>query len=157
MPDHSSNHDAASEPVRTRTGVHATAAVSRRRKIAIVLVLMVCGYFLVDEREPPPEFSNDSDAIHDPAIEELMQDTFEIPETPAAVVEHSRTDEYAPLQLPEDDFEVQEVAHLDPHPKVEPVFPEPRIATTQQPAPQRRRKPASRPRLRFTGEIEPLY
>jgi hypothetical protein len=161
MPDQSTKQEAARKPDAGQSSALRPTAVSRRRKVAIVLVLMVCGYFLIDEREPPPALSTVTEVVSDPAIVELMQDDFLIPQTAPVAADNISTTDRAPLQIPQDDFAVHEVAHVDHHSTVDPAFPEPRIAAidqpVQQPKPPRRRQQAPRPRLRFTGEIQPLY
>lgn len=160
MPAQSTNREVTSESGPGRTSVSSPGPVSRRRKIAIILVMMLCGYFLIDEREPPAPLQTGSAPISDPAFEELMQEEFELPAPPATVAEHSPTVEQPALQLPQEASTVVEVAHVAHQPEVISAFPEPRRAASTYPtnAPTtQRRPPAPRPRLRFTGEIEPLY
>lgn len=132
-------------------------SVSRRVKIGSVLLLMLCGYFLMDDR-PRPATITEPEAAGGSADQQMQQFIDEL-EFVDSVESFEQLDRVAEL----------ESQQLQNSPPPLETFPQLPVSVSEQPVtsapahqgmhhrPSRPPQIAIRPGLRFTGRIEPLH
>ena len=154
------------------TDSRSALSVSRRVKIGIVLALMLSGYFLIDDR-PYSGTTGDSGPVQsgtDVQMQQFMEELdfvdagqaqgrpahqVKAPPQPPPAAPPVQVDEFPQLSV--DPHEVAVLAESDDQPMEQ-------IQSHRMSRPQRAPTPpraptqmaAARPRLRFTGRIEPL-
>ena len=154
-----SNPESSSRPGQTSHNASSGVSLSRQKKIAIVLFLMLSGFFLIDDRPVPPPPGNEVQEFMD----KLTYQSEEIAQASAVSGIPQRSDQQ-PLQLPgtqqPQNLHAAPNAASDVSPTNDLYSANGRsIERPDSVAPPRYRQvaQASRPTVKFTGQIEPLY